>query len=119
MATAAVGRRRARRRRQEERRGRSSCRRSVSQSVDLKRDQWPAHQAYACTIITRYTPHLLQVKNIRDLASVSGSGIKPGRLYRTGYLSKASPEDVRDIYIYRVDENFGVMVGIGMGRGWV
>lgn len=36
----------------------------------------------------------MQVKNIRDLASVQGSGIKPGRVFRTGYLSKASPEDV-------------------------
>jgi hypothetical protein len=38
---------------------------------------------------------LERVKNIRDLSSVRGSGIKAGRIYRTGYLSKASEEDVR------------------------
>lgn len=47
-------------------------------------------------------PNKHQVKNIRDLASVAGSKIKPGRIYRTGYLSKASPEDVsRYLYMYR------------------
>ncbi|EWM29020.1 Tyrosine-protein phosphatase family, C-terminal domain protein [Nannochloropsis gaditana] len=40
---------------------------------------------------------LERVKNIRDLSSVRGSGIKAGRIYRTGYLSKASEEDIKFI----------------------
>jgi Tyrosine phosphatase family len=35
-----------------------------------------------------------KVKNFRDAATVQGSGIKPGRLYRTGFLSDATPTDV-------------------------
>lgn len=34
------------------------------------------------------------VKNIRDLCTVRDANIKPGRVYRTGYLSKASKADV-------------------------
>lgn len=34
-----------------------------------------------------------RVKNIRDLASVPGSGIRKGRVFRTGYLSDATESD--------------------------
>jgi len=34
------------------------------------------------------------VKNVRDLASVRGAAIRPGRILRTGLLSNASPNDV-------------------------
>mmetsp|Transcript_1507 Transcript_1507/g.2061 ORF Transcript_1507/g.2061 Transcript_1507/m.2061 type:complete len:395 (-) Transcript_1507:272-1456(-) len=40
---------------------------------------------------------LESVKNCRDLASVCGSGIRPGRVIRTGFLSNAS---VRDMEIF-------------------
>ena len=43
---------------------------------------------------------LEQVKNIRDLGSVVGSGIAKGRVFRTGYLSDATKADaaaLRDV----------------------
>ncbi|KAM3575167.1 hypothetical protein VYU27_002969, partial [Nannochloropsis oceanica] len=52
---------------------------------------------------------LQKVKNIRDLSSVKGSGIQPGRIYRTGYLSKASPEDIKFI---REKVNFKTLIDL-------
>ena len=43
---------------------------------------------------------LEQVKNIRDLGSVGGSGIAKGRIFRTGHLSDATKADataLRDV----------------------
>lgn len=43
---------------------------------------------------------LEQVKNIRDLGSVGGSGIARGRVFRTGHLSDATKADataLRDV----------------------
>lgn len=43
---------------------------------------------------------LERVKNIRDLATVKGSGIIKGRVFRTGYLSEATKADadrLRDV----------------------
>jgi hypothetical protein len=37
---------------------------------------------------------LAEVKNVRDMAGVQGSGIRAGRVFRTGYLSRASPSDI-------------------------
>lgn len=41
---------------------------------------------------------LQKVKNARDLASVRNSPVKPGRCYRIGRVSDATPEDLKILY---------------------
>lgn len=41
---------------------------------------------------------LLKVKNARDLASVRGSPVKPGHVYRIGRVSDATHEDLKILY---------------------
>jgi Tyrosine phosphatase family len=54
----------------------------------------PASSSEADTIGILDGTAFEKVKNFRDAATVQGSGIKPGRLYRTGFLSDATPTDV-------------------------
>lgn len=45
---------------------------------------------------------LENVKNARDLASVKGSPIKPGRVFRMGRVSDATPQDI-DLLLKEID----------------
>lgn len=60
------------------------------------------------------------VKNIRDLCTVRDANIKPGRVYRTGYLSKASKADVSGFFsIITRKEHLQTIQTKKMWGGWL
>ena len=77
----------------------------VDESMDLSQIEIPentdeekeffARTAQLCQ--ERNLP-LQKVKNARDLASVRNSPVKPGRVYRIGRVSDATPEDLDILY---------------------
>ncbi len=53
-------------------------------------------EAAAAGVFKEDEPFILErVKNIRDLSSVEGYGIAPGRVFRTGHLSAATVRDAK------------------------
>lgn len=52
------------------------------------------HSQHLVTLCAERNLPLLQVKNARDLASVRGSPVRPGRVYRTGRVSDATSDDL-------------------------
>lgn len=54
--------------------------------------------AAATDVFKEDEPYVLEgVKNIRDLSSIEGYGIAPGRVFRTGHLSAATERDAKTL----------------------
>jgi len=74
---------------------------TMDESTDLSQIKVPEQSAEEKEFLARTAVlcsernlPLQKVKNARDLASVSGSPVKPGKVYRIGRVSDATPDDL-------------------------